>query len=52
MSVVLACSLQTGLTTDLRELPEPVFNMSLAERVKYTENRGESHRLYAKGKAD
>lgn len=30
------------MRADLRELPEPVFLLPHSERVKYTENRGES----------
>ena len=33
---------QTSDLADLRELPEPVFNLPHAERIKYTESRGRS----------
>lgn len=38
-------SIAVVLKQYLRELPEPLFPLPLAERVKYTENRGESDRI-------
>jgi hypothetical protein len=39
-------SIAVVLKQYLRELPEPLFALPQAERVKYTENRGEYHYHY------